>query len=210
MIVMGMHAQAPTRWLEVGLSANAYKGDLSATYRQWTPLYHAALHFNRKKRLNGSLQLAVGRITGQSLQPRFTEDIPAERNPNTSFTTSLVAAQYALRLNVISREHFKLYVMQGAGLLRYAPKDQEGKRLADQSATRAPNENYGVVTLMLPTSLGAVYTFPNYYGVGFQAGWFNAMSDYLDNVGTYGTRQGNDRIASYRFMFWIPLDAQQP
>ncbi|MGB3618094.1 MAG: hypothetical protein WBA12_08245, partial [Catalinimonas sp.] len=195
----------PTRYVEVGLSAAAYKGDLSA-YARWTPLAHVALHFQRRKRLNGSLQLMVGQVAGQGLNARFQEGTATDgRTPNRDFRTALFAFNYTLHLNLIARERFRLFVAQGAGLLRYAPQDRDGNRLADRATTLAPGESYGVVALHFPSSVGLLYFLPNRWALGLSAGWLNPATDYLDNVGTYGTRDGGDQVAAYRFSVRVPL-----
>ena len=210
LLPLALRAQSdtlPTRFVEVGLSAAAYRGDLNNAYQRWTPLAHLALHLQRRRRLNGSFQLTVGQVVGQGFAARLRGDQAAAdgRQPNRDFRTSLLAANYALRLNVVSRPRFKVYLAQGVGLLRYVPRDREGNRLAGRSATLAPQEGYGAVTLFFPTAAGLLYALPNHYVVGVQAGWLNPTTDYLDNVGTYGTRNGNDNVAAYRFMLWLPL-----
>ncbi|TAE66340.1 MAG: hypothetical protein EAZ85_15985 [Bacteroidetes bacterium] len=190
-------------FLDIGLSANAYSGDLSS-YQKWTALYHFGLSFNQNKKWNGRVNLSFGFITGENRtyqSPKITE----QAVPNTFFSTSLLTLSYELRYNFIKTKRFALYASQGFGLMQFTPKNEEGQKLVDIFNTRPIDEVYSNVSVFLPTAVGANYWLKNGYGVGLQASLLNPQTDYLDNISALGTKNGNDQILQFRFFVLAPL-----
>jgi hypothetical protein len=198
-------ARQITRFLELGISANAYKGDLSGSYQKWTPAFHAGLKLNFKKRLNSHINLAIGSVSGENLDYPVSTEISPAPTPNIYFKTSFVAVNYDLQIHLLKYKGFMVYVSQGIGLIRYEPKDAENNKLLDNFSTRASNESYSNVSAVLPTQMGVNYILSNGYGIGFQAGWLNLQNDYIDNISLWGTRQKKDNALLYRFTFMVPL-----
>lgn len=198
-------AKKVSRFLEIGVSANAYRGDLGITSPKWSSAFQAGLKLNFKKRLNSHFNLAIGSITGQNPEYRFeaTDGTPA--TPNLFFKTSFIAANYDLQLHLLKYKGIMMYVSQGIGLIRYVPKDAENRSLGDNFDSRVANETYGNVSLLLPTQAGVNYVFRNGYGVGLQAGWLNPQTDYLDNISQWGNRKKKDNVLMVRFAFMVPL-----
>lgn len=189
--------------LQLGISPNAYKGDLGS-FEKWTIGYHVGLLLNKKKRLNGSFQIAFGNITGQTDDLNYPGD-PA-KTPNTFFKTNFVTINYELQYNIIKNEVMKLYLGQGFGIIHYTPKDEFGNKLQDQNNTRAEGESYGNISIILPTKLGYIYFLPNRMGLGIEAGFYNTMTDYLDNISDWGTKSGKDNILYFKFSVNVPIN----
>ncbi len=196
----------PHYFLQVGVGPQSYCGDLGAPFSKWSINTNVGLLFNRKKRLNGSVQFAFGNVIGQTDARGVTD--PADATPNTYFKTNLFTLTYELQYNIVRNEHWKFYVAQGFGIAFFTPKDQSGHNLADQPVTRADGESYGPVTLMLPTKLGAIYFLPNDYGLGFETGFYNMLTDYIDNVSDWGDRNGFDNIWHFKFSLNIPVGSR--
>ncbi|HEY8401924.1 MAG TPA: hypothetical protein VIK89_11715 [Cytophagaceae bacterium] len=194
-----------TRFAEAALSANSYKGDLHSNYQKWTGAFHAGILLNHKYRLNGHFGLMAGTIMGDNADYQFTDNSGNTATPNTFFKTSIIALNYDIHLNLLKKNNYIVYLTQGAGLLRFSPKNELNEELTGQFNTRAKNETYSNITLFFPTGIGAIYLFPNGYGAGFQATYLNTTSDYLDNISQYGHRQKKDNVLSYRFSFYIPI-----
>lgn len=196
----------PNRYFTVGLSANAYKGSLSANYQSFRPAFHIGLQLNRKKRLNGSFNLAVGSyVVDQGTNaPLFNTDANT-RVPNTFATSTFIALHYGLSLYVIKNRYFNWYLGTGFGLMRFNPQDAEGANLLDQRLTRQSNENYSTVTSVIPLNTGVNFFHESGYGLGFQVGWWNTNTQYLDNVGKFATEQKNDNLLSYKFSLLVPF-----
>lgn len=193
-------SQAPSKFAHAGTSMISYKGDLSG-YDKYTIAFHAGIQFNKKKRLNGAFNLGFGNISGENRN--FTGPNP-DKEPNRFFKTNFIFLNYDLHINLIKKCNYSIYLSQGIGFIRFTPTDQFGNDLQEQLITRADDENYRNASFMLPTKVGGMYLLPNYFGIGFEAGFFGTMTDYLDNISQLG-ESGNDNILSYRFNFYVPL-----
>ncbi len=197
--------KAVTRLLEVGISANGYRGDLSPRYQSWSPALQLGLKLNTKKRLNGHFNLGIGTFTAQNPDYGFSGSTEQPTTPNVFAKTPFLSLNYDLQVNLIKTRHWIVYLSQGAGLIRFQPKDEQKKPLQSQFSTRPGEENYNNVTILLPTQAGAIYLFGNGFGIGVQSGWLNPQTDYLDNISQWGNRPGKDNVLSFRFSFLAPL-----
>jgi hypothetical protein len=201
-----LQAQSPlpaSRYLEIGVSGNHYRGDLQGGTTQFKPGLHLGLKFNKASRLNGNLSLSLAQVEGQD--PAFFPDTEPNIRPNRYVSTSFFAANYLLQYNLIKKERYQLYIGQGIGLFRYNPKDEQDRPLQDQRSTRLPNEEYGNISLMLPTAAGLIYFLPNQWGLGFQASLLNPLTDYLDNISELGPKKCNDNVLQFRLQLLVPL-----
>lgn len=194
---------APSRYLWMGLSANSYRGDLQGGIVQFKPGLHLGLKFNRKERFNGNFTLSLGQVEGQD--PSFAPDTEPEIKPNRYFTSSFFSANYMLQYNLVKKERYLLYVGQGVGLFRYNPRNEQDVPLQEQRQTRLAGEEYGNISLMLPTAAGAMYFLPNQWGLGFQATSLNPLTDYLDNIKALGSKKGNDNVLQFRLQLLVPM-----
>ncbi|QHT67177.1 hypothetical protein GXP67_11235 [Rhodocytophaga rosea] len=198
-------AKKVSRFLEIGVSANAYRGDLGIKNPKWSSAFQAGLKLNFKKRFNSHFNVAIGSVTGQNPDYRFEGTDATPATPNLFFKTNFVAANYDLQVHLLKYKGIMVYVSQGIGLIRYEPKDAENQSLGDNFESRVANETYGNVSLLLPTQAGVNYIFNNGYGVGLQAGRLNLQTDYLDNISQWGNRKKKDNALLFRFSFMIPL-----
>ena len=196
-------AQQPGSFLYGGFSMNQYRGDLQTGHPKYTGSVQLGLQLNRKKRLNGNFELSFGHLTGQNSMYVFNGDEQAM--PNKFFSSSIFTLQYNLHLNILKKENYILYLSQGFGIIRYKPVDGLDRNLTDRFETRAPNETYSNTSVMLPTNLGLLYLLPNQWGLGLQAGYLNPLTDYLDNIGRWGNKSGNDNVLQFRFAVYAPF-----
>lgn len=197
-----LNAQAPDKYLFAGANANTYQGDMG-NFSQWNGGFHAGVQFNKKQKLNGAIQLTFGAVSDQQSVEENTQ-ISQIRNPNSYFRSNFFAINYEVHYNIIKTSKWLLYVSQGAGFMRYTPKDQFGEKLEDQPTTRAEQESYRSSSFMLPTSVGAAYYLANEVGIGIQTTFYNPLTDYLDNVSELGD-SGNDNILNLKFSLYFPL-----
>lgn len=197
----------PKRWFCLGLSANAYRGDLSNRYAAWTPAFAAALQLNRAKRLNGSFQMSIGSVQGQQLGYTYADSQNPTSTPNNYFKTSFFALGYQLQYNLIKHRRFCWYVAQGFEFMRFTPRDNQDKALADQKSTRAKDETYGSSTTALPTSMGMGYFFENGIGLGIKTGWRNPSTDYIDNISKLSKSSQKDNIAFFTWQIFLPFSS---
>jgi hypothetical protein len=194
------------RFLEIGVSANAYRGDLNPSYNKWTSSFHIAYRLNRHRYLNSRFGLSIGSVTGENLNYSFTSTDPEEEGrPNNFFKSSLITFHYELQFNLIKTSRYMVYLSQGFGIYRFSVKNDEGEDLQNIQTSRGKNENYNNFAVMLPTGLGAAYRFTNGYSLGIQASILNPQTDYVDNISQLSTSSGNDNTLMFKFFLWAPL-----
>lgn len=198
-------AQDSLKWISIGFSAQAYKGDLGDNYSKWTGGFYGSLQFNTHKKWAGTAQLIAGKVTGQDIDPSFNINPESNRRPNTYFNTSFVTAFYQLRWNIILKQRLRVFIGQGIGLIRYNAKDEEGLSFANQTNTRAANESAGAIALLVPSSGGAVYRFKNGFGLGYTLTLLNTATDYIDNISQLGTVTGGDNVLSHQVSLLVPV-----
>lgn len=203
--VVSAQTKLPTKFLELGLSANSYKGDLSHQYKNWAGGFNIGIIYNHSKVMNGHFNFQLGGITAQNPGYFFDNGKEPQPTPNKFAKSTFVSLNYNLRVHFYKKNGWFLYAFQGIGLLRFQPKDELNNKLLTQLSTREENETYSNLTFCFPNGLGASYVLPQGYGVGLQAGWLNTTTDYLDNISVWGDRKKNDNILFYKVSFIVPL-----
>lgn len=198
-----LQAQMPSQYIWGGLSANNYRGDLEDGLPHYTPAVHLGLKLSKAKRLNGNFTVGFGMLNGQD--PNFNPLVEPPVKPNKYFYSPFFTIDYSLQYNIVKKEQFLLYISQGVGLFRYNPKDDQDRELLGQASTRPAGEIYGNISLQLPTAVGATYFLPNQWGLGINISYLNPLTDYLDNIGSLGTKKGNDNVLQFRFMLLVPM-----
>ncbi|MDN5202945.1 hypothetical protein QQ008_16265 [Fulvivirgaceae bacterium BMA10] len=197
-------AQTPSKLIYGGIGASAYSGDL-AKFEKWSSSFYLGLKFNNSKRINGNVTFTFGSVTGQNSNYVFqTSQGPA--TPNKFFKTEFISLNYDLQVNFIKKKNFIAFISQGIGLSSFDPQDEFFNKLIDQLETREEDESYSSISLILPTQLGIIYLFDNGYGFGAKIGFINSATDYLDNIGLWGNKSGNDNILSVKFLFYVPIE----
>lgn len=191
------------RFLELGVSANAYSGDLSG-YQKWTACYHIGLKFNHAPRLNGRIGLHFGAITGENRTYQYKGTIE-KTSPNIFFRTNLLGVEYELQFHFLKKHNFGFYISQGIGFMQFVPRDENATRYSELLDTRAIDESFSQNAFCFPTSIGGYYLLKNGYGIGAQGGIINPQTDYLDNISQWGNQAGNDQILRIKFFVLAPL-----
>lgn len=195
-------------FLDLGLSANAYNGDLSS-YQKWTAMYHFGISFNKNEKWNGRINLSFGFITGENRT--YQSSKPNEQGaPVTFFSTSLVNFNYELKYHFIKTKRWAIYASQGIGVMQFTPKNEDNQKLINLLNTRAADESYNNIAVFFPTSLGVNYWLKSGYGIGLQGTILNPQTNYLDNIGVLGTRNKNDQVLQFRFFVLAPLRIINP
>ncbi len=193
------------RLLEIGISANAYRGDLASSYQKWASAFQAGIKLNHSRRLSGHFGLAIGTVTGQNPAYVFTGPSDVPPTPNRYFRSTFFSLNYDLQVHVWRTKHWTAYVSQGVGFMRFTARDDQNRDLQSNLATRPTDETYSNVSVVFPTQAGLMYLLPNEYGVGLQAGWLNPITDYLDNISQWGNRNKKDNVFWVKFLFVVPL-----
>lgn len=188
-----------------GFNSVAYKGSLSPSYARWTPAFQFGMAFQKRKILNGMLSVTFGKFIGESWNYTIPPSASPSVQPENRFQTSFISLNYDLQVLLFRYKAFRVFLSQGIGILRFTPKDWEGNNLIDRSRTRNTNEDFNSVTLSFPTQIGLRYFFLNGMAFGFQAGWLNVASNYLDNMDQLSSNSQADNLAVYRVQYFLPL-----
>lgn len=193
------------KFLFAGLNSISYKGSLSPTYAVWTPAFKFGVAFQKRKILNEMLSLTFGRFIGESRDYKLPSTANSSLQPVNRFRTDFISINYDLQILLFQYRSLRIFISQGVGLMRFTPKDWDGNILIDRNRTRNPDEDFNSVTLSFPTQIGLRYSFSNGMAFGFQAGWLNVRSNYLDNMNELSDNSRGDNLAVYRMQYFIPL-----
>lgn len=193
-----------SRYIYLGGSMLSYKGDLSSSYAKFTSGVQLGIKFNKKRRLNGSFQIGIGKVVGQNYNYQIPEN--ATGTPSSYFESSIFSFSYDLIFNLIRKENINVYVSQGVGIMRFNTKDEFGSKLIDKLNTRSRNETYNSVTLILPTTLGFIYHFPRNIHLGLGLSWLRPNTDYVDNISKLSISSTKDNILALRMSIYIPFN----
>ena len=197
-----LSAQTRDKFVLAGANMNTYKGDMG-DFNQWNGGFQAGILFNKKRKLNGAIQLTFGSVSDQQNVEGSTQ-ISQAPSPNRYFKSNFFAVNYEVHYNIVKTSKWLVFVSQGVGFLRYTPKDEFGEKLEDQPGTRAAQESFRSSSFMLPTSVGAAYFLTNEVGIGIQTTFCNPLTDYLDNISELGS-SGNDNILNLKLSIYLPL-----
>ena len=188
--------------LIVGLGSMKYRGDLGSGYSSGDLSISLGIKLNTEKRLHGNFWITIGRLSGNELDYSYERDVLA--TPNQSFSSTIVAINYAAQYNMIDRPKFKIFISQGIGLLRYYPVDESGNSFSNVPESRNAGEDYSTISLFLPTQIGARYQLDK-VSLGVQMGILNPTTDYIDNIGELGNNQGNDNAFIVQGVVYLPV-----
>lgn len=186
-------------YVDAGISGINYSGDLSR-YEKWGSMFHIAIQNNKKKILKPRLEAFYGLFSGQNSLYNFDGG-----TPNKFFQTQLFGLTAHAQLHLYRTDIFSLYFSQGLGLAALNIYDQNGTDFVNLPRTRALGENYNNTTLLLPTAIGGTVFFQNRCGLNLEISSLNTMTDYLDNIGKWGTDTGNDNLIRIKFSFFAPI-----
>lgn len=201
-LAFSANAQAPEKLLSFGVSPVSYRGDLNEKFDIWGGGVSASFILLKAKRVNGEFNFTYGQIWGNN--PNFdTQD-----KTNNYFKSNFFTLGYNVRLNLLSKEKYRLYFSPGVSIFRFNPKDQAGNDLQDDIATRANDEDYSNISFALPIKFGGMYLLDNKIGISYEFGWFNPLTDYLDNISELGTREKNDNVMFHKISVLIPLKSK--
>ncbi|WP_422360265.1 hypothetical protein [Reichenbachiella sp.] len=193
------------REIHFGIGPASYGGDLGKAYSGSSLLVNIGFKLNKDKKLNGNFRLSIGSVTGQELDYSTTDNTGVPATPNTFFKSSFIGLNYEAHYNFLDKKKYKVYLSQGIGLFRFNPKDESNNNLVDMPDTRSLGESYRNLIIQLPTQLGAKYYLPNDFAIGVQFGFMNPITDYLDNLGVWGNKNGNDNILVLQFELHAPI-----
>lgn len=190
---------------ELGISADAYKGDLSSNYAIFYQGIHFGFKSNKKKMVLPQLNFSIGKFGSQNSEYVFIAQDHPEHKANNFFINQYKAVDLGLEFIVFDKFNLRIYISPSIGLMKYDIKDRDGNSLLINKLTRSKNEIAENFSAYIPLRLGARYFFKNNFGAGFQTGITFFTTDYIDNIGSLSNYSGRDNVLSYQFNFYIPI-----
>lgn len=199
--------QKPLR-VGLGLLGATYVGDLNtngeALYRFY-PGMGFSLQFASPRRVTPQLNTGFGKFVAQN---RDLEPVGSVQ-PNTFVETRFFFVDFRLKARFLRERAFSPYVSAGIGLLGYTPRDQSGNNLLDNLSTREDGETYGSITASFPLSAGAELHMSPFVSLGLEYTFRPTTSDYLDNIGLVGLRNGKDKLQTLMLSFYFTFDPER-
>lgn len=210
-ITAGLAQQGRKGVLQLGvrLQGLSYLGDLTVAgerFHRFNPGANFSMQFSNHKRLQLQLNSGFARFTAQQVSS-LSDNSPAVSH-NTFVETQLFYSDLRLRWNLIRHRPIKPYVAVGAGLMFFTPKDKLGNNLGENRLSRADNEDYSTVAGNIPLAVGVEYAFNKKVSLSAEYTFHAVQSDYLDNVGTLGAQQGNDKLHAFQLGVSFTLHAK--
>ncbi|MEM6765354.1 MAG: LysM peptidoglycan-binding domain-containing protein [Bacteroidota bacterium] len=197
--------------LGIGTGAINYLGDFtegSSFLNRFNPTFNFSIQIENKKALQFQLNAGFGSFTEQ-----FDEtppDVPSEILLNDYVRTSFFYGDFRLRYRFMEGNKLRPYVSTGPGLLFFSPKDQDGKFLNEATLTRKETEQYNTYTLQWPVAGGVLYQLTDNFSLGAEYTYRFTGSDYLDNIGELGDRNGNDALHGLVITAYVSLQSKEP
>jgi hypothetical protein len=182
------------KFVGLGIGMAFPKTDLAPKYQKPGTNFSAVFQFNKNKRFNLSFWLNIGQIQSEDRTVAFLDQ--SEFQINSFASTNYQSVHVEPSFHLLKKENWGVFVAQGFGFLRFEVYDQDNNNLANLPNSRAPGETATSLSVILPTSLGGYYFLENGFGIHFKMSLMNTLTDYLDNISTFGNPDNNDNVAN--------------
>lgn len=135
---------------------------------------------------------------------QFTEqwDNP-DNQPGTRFVqTPYLHGDFRVHARALPQKAFQPFASVGGGLLSFTPKDVDGFPLEEG--------NYNTIIPQFPFTAGARWEVNQMIGFELSYTWRFTPTDFLDNIGSEGSRSGFDAIHAINLGLTIDLGEDLP
>ncbi len=199
----------------IGLMGVSYVGDLTdaeTAFQRIHPGGNISVQFDGKAFIQPQFNVGFGEFREQSdfLRPSTTPEVI----PNTFVSTSFFYTDLRLRGRFMRKKAIQPVLGAGIGLIFFNPKDQDGNYLGENIFTRLSEEQYNTTVPSFVGTAGLTARINSTVSTAIEYSYRMVNSDYLDNIGMLGTRNGNDKLhsleVSMRFTLWPPKAKQLP
>ncbi|MEL6133744.1 MAG: outer membrane beta-barrel protein, partial [Bacteroidota bacterium] len=179
----------------LGFTGYTYRGDLTLDDPSFWRVYPGAnisLQFSPFRKFQPQVNAGFGRVLEQ-WDSSLPID-PAQVGANDFFSTNFFYLDF--RLAYLPFRHWRLqpYVIAGGGLIFFNPLDQNGNFLIDNVFTREQGELFNTTTFALPIGTGLRFHVNKLAYVGLEYLYRSSVSDYVDNIGLRGQKEGPDQL----------------
>lgn len=196
--------QSPLR-LGLGLFGATYVGDLNSnggSLEKFSPGAALSVQFASKKLLGPQLNAGFGKIVAQDRTLEAVDGV----QPNTFVQTPFFYVDLRLKARFLREAPVHPHISAGVGMLGYTPRDGDGNNLIDNFATRNEGETYGSISANFPLSAGLEIQLHPILMLGLEYTYRPTTSDYLDNIGQVGLRNGKDKVQSLLLTMYVTFD----
>ncbi len=182
------------KFIGLGVGMAFPRTDLAPSYKKPGTNFSAVFQFNQDKRFNISFWLNIGKVQSEDRAVAFLDQ--SEFQINSFASTNYQSVHAEPSFHIFKKEKWGVFISQGFGFLRFQVYDQDNQNLANIPNSRGPGESAANFSVILPTSLGGYYFLQNNFGLHFKMGIMNTLTDYLDNISSFGNPENNDNIAN--------------
>jgi len=197
----------PPLKIGLGMMGFAYVGDMTDDENRFHRVYPGgsfSLQFEGKSFIQPQLNAGLGKFVAES--ERVYTGLSDGILPNDFVETSFFFFDLRVRLRFLRKKRVQPYVSVGGGILLFNPKDKEGNFLGENIFTRLEEEElYNTTVPYLPLSLGVQFKLVKAVDIGLEYTYRLIPSDYLDNIGQLGAREGSDRLHSLQVSMFFTL-----
>lgn len=190
----------------LGLTGFSYLGDfsndLSDIYRI-NPGGNLSLQTVTRSPLQFQANIGIGSFAEQIDQNSPTLD--SDAMVNRFVETAFYYGDFRLKYRFFHKRVIQPYLSAGAGILVFSPKDESGKELIRKPETRAPGETYNTTIPQLPATIGLQARITPLVAVSIDYTYRLTPSDYLDNVGQWGSQSGDDALHNIQASLYFSL-----
>jgi LysM repeat protein len=180
----------------LGMMGISYVGDLTVeegSFFRYYPGGSLSLQFESKSGLKPMLMAGYGGFSEQV--DVFPSTPPIGVEPNTFVETSVFFTDLRLQYFLRKRKSFQPYLSAGVGLLFFSPEDQDGNYLGENVFTRLEEEfEYNTTVASFPLTAGFLVRLNEIISLSADYTHRLTPTDYLDNIGLLGTKEGNDAL----------------
>lgn len=198
-----------TRSLKVGfgLSGFSYLGDFATGNGSLQRVYPGA-NFSIHTESQSSLQLQLNGGFGKFAAQYDGENTNTGQLIHTFVETPFYYGDLRLRYRFL-KGSWQPYAAIGAGILVFSPRDENGKPLKFIDESREEGESYNTIIPRLPISLGVERQINDKVSAGINYTLHYTPTDYLDNVGSLGSKPGKDILHAITLNLSVSLFQRQ-
>jgi len=200
LIFISYGIKAQTWEIGGGAGGAGYMGDLNISNPVKVSGISAGIFV--KRNFDGYLSLKLGYNYGVISAADSNSSNPQFRQRNLSFTTTLSEVSLIGEFNFmeyipqIGKNSFTPYIFLGVADLGFTPTTIYNGQKYDLStmATEGEKKPYSTTAFSIPYGAGMKYNFTGKFTVGFEIGYRNPNTDYLDDVSGNYYYSGHNNI----------------
>ena len=192
--------------LGIGLDGISYVGDLTDPDQAIHRIYPGAnlsIQLEGPKRLKVQLNAGFGKFAEQYdvVKPSTDPNIRVNTFVETSFWYSDLRLKYRFPMTY----RFHPFLTAGAGVLSFTPRDDSGRSLEGATFSREADEVYSTIIPQIPVGAGVQARINRSVSFSLEYLFRYTPTDYLDNIGRLGTRDGNDFLHGFQLSMYFTL-----